>query len=151
MTRCVCAFHKVRFLEFISTCFHLFPFLVHYLSINPRQPNIPFSFPIYFLSPPPFFRFSNHVDRSSNFFRFFSPISTGQCGSCWAFGASSALDARLCIATKGVFSGPRAQLSRGFVASCAPPNNGDGCQGGWSAPWRTTIGQWLLDPVGGWL
>ncbi|CAL1141511.1 unnamed protein product [Cladocopium goreaui] len=65
----------------------------------------------------------------------------GQCGSCWAFGASSALDARLCIATKGVFSGPRAQLSRGFVASCAPPNNGDGCQGGWS--------DWVFDLMAG--
>ncbi|CAK9065116.1 Cathepsin B-like cysteine proteinase 5 (Cysteine protease-related 5) [Durusdinium trenchii] len=56
----------------------------------------------------------------------------GQCGSCWAFGASSALDSRLCIATGGVFNGAAAQLSRGYVASCAPPGGEDGCGGGWS-------------------
>eukprot|EP00435_Cladocopium_sp_Y103_P037064 s1597_g9.t1 len=55
----------------------------------------------------------------------------GQCGSCWSFAATSALDSRLCIATNGAFSGPAAQLSRGFVASCAPPSS-DGCAGGWS-------------------
>uniref|UniRef100_A0A7S1QPE4 Peptidase C1A papain C-terminal domain-containing protein n=1 Tax=Alexandrium catenella TaxID=2925 RepID=A0A7S1QPE4_ALECA len=51
----------------------------------------------------------------------------GQCGSCWAFGALSALDSRLCIHSNGAFSGPRAQLSRGFVSSCAKKN---GCTGG---------------------
>eukprot|EP00438_Fugacium_kawagutii_P020901 Skav211792 [mRNA] locus=scaffold305:240229:245947:+ [translate_table: standard] len=33
--------------------------------------------------------------------------------------------------------GKNAQLSRGFVASCAPPNGGDGCGGGWS--------EWVFD------
>lgn len=60
-------------------------------------------------------------------------LPPGQCGSCWAFGAASALDSRLCIATQGVFSGPEAQLSRGYIASCAKPNGGDGCAGGHSS------------------
>lgn len=62
-----------------------------------------------------------------------NPSHGGQCGSCWAFGAASALDSRLCIATQGVFSGPEAQLSRGYIASCAKPNGGDGCGGGHSS------------------
>ena len=66
------------------------------------------------------------------FFGGFGRFWPGQCGSCWSFGATSALDSRLCIATNGAFSGPEAQLSRGFVASCAPPGGGDGCAGGWS-------------------
>ena len=57
----------------------------------------------------------------------------GQCGSCWAFAATSALDSRLCIATEGVFTGPAAQISRGYVTSCAKPNGGDGCAGGHSS------------------
>eukprot|EP00929_Paragymnodinium_shiwhaense_P032385 TRINITY_DN1794_c0_g2_i1.p1 TRINITY_DN1794_c0_g2~~TRINITY_DN1794_c0_g2_i1.p1 ORF type:complete len:638 (+),score=123.19 TRINITY_DN1794_c0_g2_i1:107-2020(+) len=51
----------------------------------------------------------------------------GICGSCWAFAALSAVDSRLCISTDGAFSGPQAQLSRGFVSSCARRN---GCKGG---------------------
>ena len=43
------------------------------------------------------------------------------------------MDSRLCIATQGVFSGPEAQLSRGYIASCAKPNGGDGCGGGHSS------------------
>lgn len=43
------------------------------------------------------------------------------------------MDSRLCIATQGVFSGPEAQLSRGYIASCAKPNGGDGCAGGHSS------------------
>ena len=60
---------------------------------------------------------------------FFSLIPAGTCGSCWAFGSLSAVDSRLCIATDGVFSGPKAQLSRGFATSCSKPNGGDGCRG----------------------
>jgi len=48
----------------------------------------------------------------------------GTCGSCWAFGALSSIDSRLCIATDGVFSG--AMLSRGFATSCGGPG---GCKG----------------------
>ena len=50
-------------------------------------------------------------------------------GSCWAFGSLSAVDSRLCIATDGIFSGPQAQLSRGFATSCSKPGGGDGCAG----------------------
>eukprot|EP00439_Symbiodinium_sp_Y106_P057898 s4530_g8.t1 len=55
----------------------------------------------------------------------------GQCGSCWAFGALSAVDSRLCISTNGLFSGPSAQIARGFVTSCTYESPRDGCQGGW--------------------
>eukprot|EP00928_Gymnodinium_smaydae_P060047 TRINITY_DN435_c0_g1_i10.p1 TRINITY_DN435_c0_g1~~TRINITY_DN435_c0_g1_i10.p1 ORF type:complete len:637 (-),score=114.68 TRINITY_DN435_c0_g1_i10:159-2069(-) len=59
----------------------------------------------------------------------------GTCGSCWAFGAMSAIDSRLCIASRGAFSGDRAIISRGYVTSCSKPGSGggpgDGCQGGW--------------------
>mmetsp|Transcript_4391 Transcript_4391/g.9520 ORF Transcript_4391/g.9520 Transcript_4391/m.9520 type:complete len:618 (+) Transcript_4391:98-1951(+) len=53
----------------------------------------------------------------------------GKCGSCWAFGAGSALDSRLCIATGGAVSGEKAMMSRGYAVSCARPNV-DGCKGG---------------------
>merc|ERR1719413_1736 len=55
----------------------------------------------------------------------------GTCGSCWAFGTLSAVDSRLCIATNGVFSGPKAVLSRGYTTSCSTPGGQNGCNGGW--------------------
>merc|ERR1719454_2238778 len=55
----------------------------------------------------------------------------GTCGSCWAFGTLSAVDSRLCIATNGRFSGPKAVLSRGYTTSCSTPSGHNGCQGGW--------------------
>jgi cathepsin B len=55
----------------------------------------------------------------------------GTCGSCWAFGTLSAVDSRLCIATKGSFSGPKAVLSRGYTTSCSTPGGKNGCGGGW--------------------
>ena len=79
-----------------------------------------------------FIRFWRFFEGFQGFYTGFGPFWPGQCGSCWSFGATSALDSRLCIATNGVFSGPEAQLSRGFVASCAPPGGRDGCGGGWS-------------------
>jgi len=54
----------------------------------------------------------------------------GRCGSCWVFGAMGSLDSRLCIHTKGEYSGPDDVLSRGYGASCVRPED-DGCQGGW--------------------
>ena len=55
----------------------------------------------------------------------------GTCGSCWAFGTLSGVDSRLCIASKGLFSGPKAVLSRGYMTSCSTPAGRNGCQGGW--------------------
>merc|ERR1719408_863502 len=55
----------------------------------------------------------------------------GTCGSCWAFGTLSAVDSRLCIASGGLFSGPKAVLSRGYTTSCSTPSGHNGCNGGW--------------------
>jgi len=56
----------------------------------------------------------------------------GHCGSCWAFGGVASLDARMCVATNGTWSGDTDILSRLQVTSCAAEQNGqsDGCQGG---------------------
>jgi len=59
----------------------------------------------------------------------------GKCGSCWAFAAANTMDGRLCIATDGRFSGPRAFISAGYFASCYNINtpvmgNINGCDGG---------------------
>mmetsp|Transcript_77858 Transcript_77858/g.174547 ORF Transcript_77858/g.174547 Transcript_77858/m.174547 type:complete len:741 (-) Transcript_77858:51-2273(-) len=51
----------------------------------------------------------------------------GRCGSCWAFGALSSVDSRMCIQSGGDFAGEAATISRGFVTSC---RGGDGCRGG---------------------
>merc|ERR1719433_1075351 len=53
----------------------------------------------------------------------------GRCGSCWAFGALSAVDSRFCIATNAAFKSSHATISRGYTTSCAfkssrPGHNG---------------------------
>jgi hypothetical protein len=53
----------------------------------------------------------------------------GTCGSCWVFGALSAVDSRICIATDGAFQSNLAQISRGFSTSCSRPGR-NGCLGG---------------------
>jgi len=55
----------------------------------------------------------------------------GTCGSCWAFGTGSAMDARMCIASNGAFGGSRGFLSKGYTTSCAQRN---GCGGGYWKP-----------------
>merc|ERR1712205_50497 len=53
----------------------------------------------------------------------------GMCGSCWAMSATTAMDGRLCIATRGKFAGINAWLSAGYVTSCFSFNY-KGCDGG---------------------
>jgi len=50
----------------------------------------------------------------------------GACGSCWAFAFAHAHDSRMCIQT-----GDKTAISREDVKACAPPNDRDGCSGGW--------------------
>mmetsp|Transcript_13190 Transcript_13190/g.29936 ORF Transcript_13190/g.29936 Transcript_13190/m.29936 type:complete len:552 (-) Transcript_13190:128-1783(-) len=69
----------------------------------------------------------------------------GVCGSCWAFAALSAMDSRICIATGGQFSGPRAQLSRGYTTSCVWL--GMGCNGGYMSRPIVLMGSGI--PTGG--
>jgi cathepsin B len=53
----------------------------------------------------------------------------GRCGSCWAQAAAGAGEGRLCVGSGGAFSGPKAWISAGYIASCG--NGGrDGCRGG---------------------
>jgi len=52
----------------------------------------------------------------------------GNCGSCWAFGASEAMSDRVCIASKGKFHG---DLSAEDILSCCGFICGSGCNGGW--------------------
>jgi len=50
----------------------------------------------------------------------------GQCGSCWAFGATESLEDRLCIITNGA---QNVQLSEQTMVSCDTSDYG--CQGGY--------------------
>eukprot|EP00930_Biecheleria_cincta_P024747 TRINITY_DN1767_c0_g1_i2.p1 TRINITY_DN1767_c0_g1~~TRINITY_DN1767_c0_g1_i2.p1 ORF type:complete len:389 (-),score=81.27 TRINITY_DN1767_c0_g1_i2:274-1440(-) len=50
----------------------------------------------------------------------------GQCGSCWAFSATEAVESQLALATGGKY---RLDLSPQQIASCAPPTGQYGCQG----------------------
>jgi len=43
----------------------------------------------------------------------------GKCGSCWAMAVATAMEIRLCIESKGKFSGNRAWISAGYITSCA--------------------------------
>ena len=52
------------------------------------------------------------------------------CGSCWAFGAASALSDRVCIASNGAFT---ESLSTEDVLSCCGVTCGMGCNGGYLA------------------
>lgn len=54
-----------------------------------------------------------------------SVLNQGQCGSCWAFGATEALSDRFCIASKGSVD---VVLSPEQLVSC--DSNDYGCQGG---------------------
>merc|ERR1719321_583632 len=62
---------------------------------------------------------------------FLTAHNQGTCGSCWAFGTGSAMDARMCIATNGAFGGSRGFLSKGHIATCSQKN---GCSGGYWKP-----------------
>eukprot|EP01133_Synstelium_polycarpum_P011993 gene11993-14014_t len=53
-------------------------------------------------------------------------LNQGQCGSCWAFGASESLSNRLCIASKGAIN---VTLSPQALVSCDDIGN-QGCNGG---------------------
>ena len=52
----------------------------------------------------------------------------GMCGSCWAQAGAQVMEGRLCIASKGGFSGQNAWISANVITSCGPER--DGCQGG---------------------
>lgn len=53
-------------------------------------------------------------------------MNQGQCGSCWAFGATEAMSDRLAIVTKGSVN---VVLSPQYLVSC--DKNNMGCSGGW--------------------
>mmetsp|Transcript_114556 Transcript_114556/g.334951 ORF Transcript_114556/g.334951 Transcript_114556/m.334951 type:complete len:390 (-) Transcript_114556:79-1248(-) len=50
----------------------------------------------------------------------------GQCGSCWAFSATEAVESQLVLKTGGQY---RLDLSPQQITSCAPPTGTYGCQG----------------------
>jgi C1A family cysteine protease len=50
----------------------------------------------------------------------------GQCGSCWAFSATEAVESQLTMSTGGKY---RVDLSPQQITSCAPANGTYGCQG----------------------
>jgi len=50
----------------------------------------------------------------------------GQCGSCWAFSATEAVESQLVLTTGGQY---RLDLSPQQITSCAPPTGAYGCQG----------------------
>jgi hypothetical protein len=50
----------------------------------------------------------------------------GQCGSCWAFSATEAIESQMILGTGGK---PRITLSPQQIASCAPSTGTYGCQG----------------------
>jgi hypothetical protein len=84
-------------------------------------------------------RGSNHKENTTQPPSTFDPVTTwpecsaviqrvhnqGTCGSCWAFAGAHALDARVCIASGGLF---QEMLSRTVLTSCS--SSGDGCNGG---------------------
>eukprot|EP00933_Yihiella_yeosuensis_P020881 TRINITY_DN16650_c0_g1_i3.p1 TRINITY_DN16650_c0_g1~~TRINITY_DN16650_c0_g1_i3.p1 ORF type:complete len:387 (+),score=73.86 TRINITY_DN16650_c0_g1_i3:93-1253(+) len=56
-----------------------------------------------------------------------TPIKNqGQCGSCWAFSATEAIESQLTLETGGLYN---IELSPQQIASCAPPTGEYGCQG----------------------
>ncbi|MEH8592174.1 C1 family peptidase, partial [Klebsiella pneumoniae] len=62
----------------------------------------------------------------------------GQCGSCWAFGASEALSDRICIA-----GGPNVVLSPQWLVDCNTANYG--CNGGYPIKaWQFMMGTGIV-------
>lgn len=56
-----------------------------------------------------------------------TPIKNqGQCGSCWAFSATEAIESQLILGTGGKYD---IELSPQQITSCAPPTGTYGCQG----------------------
>jgi len=65
----------------------------------------------------------------------------GHCGSCWAFGGTASIDARMCIASDGAWNAKNDVLSRLHVVSCSTWPEHDGCMGGWP--------QWAMEMMAG--
>ncbi|RZC34407.1 cathepsin B [Asbolus verrucosus] len=64
----------------------------------------------------------------------------GNCGSCWAFGAASAITDRLCIATDGAV---KFEFSAEDLVACCK-TCGDGCDGGYT---YDAWGYWVTDGI----